>query len=128
MTHEPKLHAITVLGHDRPGIIAETTAALAGLGLNLEDSTMTLLRGHFAMMLLCAGEAPAERIEEGLRFAIRESYAAGSECANVGTITTTLPDGTTVAVDGVYTYRVGDDGRVVALRAFWEFEAARLLT
>ena len=37
------LHAITVLGHDRPGIIAETTDKLAGLGLNLEDSTMTLL-------------------------------------------------------------------------------------
>jgi glycine cleavage system transcriptional repressor len=41
------LLAVTVLGHDRPGIIAETTAALARLGLNLEDSTMTLLRGHF---------------------------------------------------------------------------------
>ncbi len=50
------LQAITVIGHDRPGIIAEATAALAGLGLNLEDSTMTLLRGHFAMMLLCAGD------------------------------------------------------------------------
>ena len=49
------LHAITVLGHDRPGIIAETTDELAGLGLNLEDSTMTLLRGHFAMTLICAG-------------------------------------------------------------------------
>lgn len=51
------LHAITVLGHDRPGIIAETTGRLAALGLNLEDSTMTLLRGHFAMMLICAGDA-----------------------------------------------------------------------
>ena len=51
------LHAITVLGHDRPGIIAETTERLADLGLNLEDSTMTLLRGHFAMMLVGAGDA-----------------------------------------------------------------------
>jgi glycine cleavage system transcriptional repressor len=49
-----RLYAVTVLGHDRPGIIAETTAGLAGLGLNIEDSTMTLLRGHFAMMLLCS--------------------------------------------------------------------------
>ena len=49
------LHAIIVLGHDRPGIIARTTAALAGLGLNLEDSSMTLLRGHFAMTLVTAG-------------------------------------------------------------------------
>jgi glycine cleavage system transcriptional repressor len=55
MTSAP-LYAVTVLGHDRPGIIAATTAGLAGLGLNLEDSTMTLLRGHFAMMLLCSAE------------------------------------------------------------------------
>lgn len=59
-------HAITVLGHDRPGIIAETTGRLAGLGLNLEDSTMTLLRGHFAMMLVCAGDVADEEIEAAL--------------------------------------------------------------
>lgn len=62
------LHALTVIGHDRPGIIAETTAALAGLGLNLEDSTMTLLRGHFAMVLLCEGAAEAAALEEALAF------------------------------------------------------------
>jgi len=60
------LHAITVLGHDRPGIIAETTGCLADLGLNLEDSTMTLLRGHFAMMLICAGSPGAAEIETAL--------------------------------------------------------------
>ena len=60
------LHAITVLGHDRPGIIAETTAILAGLGLNLEDSTMTLLRGHFAMMLISAGDTSGAEIETAL--------------------------------------------------------------
>jgi glycine cleavage system transcriptional repressor len=60
------LLAITVLGHDRPGIIAETTGALAGLGLNIEDSTMTLLRGHFAMMLVTAGEADAATVEDSL--------------------------------------------------------------
>ncbi|HSE55921.1 MAG TPA: ACT domain-containing protein [Nocardioidaceae bacterium] len=60
------LQAITVIGHDRPGIIAETTRILAGLGLNIEDSTMTLLRGHFAMMLICAGEAGSAEIEASL--------------------------------------------------------------
>ncbi|MCW2814957.1 MAG: amino acid-binding protein [Nocardioides sp.] len=60
------LHAITVLGHDRPGIIAETTERLAGLGLNLEDSTMTLLRGHFAMMLVGSGEAGDDEIRAAL--------------------------------------------------------------
>ncbi len=60
------LYAVTVLGHDRPGIIAATTAGLADLGLNLEDSTMTLLRGHFAMMLLCRGAVSAGDIEQAL--------------------------------------------------------------
>ncbi len=61
-------------------------------------------------------------------FAIRESYAGGLECANVGTITTTLPDGSRAIVDGVYTYRVDDEGRIVALRAYWEFDAMRIET
>jgi glycine cleavage system transcriptional repressor len=60
------LHAITVLGHDRPGIIADTTRLLADLGLNIEDSTMTLLRGHFAMMLISAGTARAADVERAL--------------------------------------------------------------
>ena len=60
------LHAITVLGHDRPGIIAETTDRLAALGLNLEDSTMTLLRGHFAMMLIAKGDVSAADLENAL--------------------------------------------------------------
>jgi len=60
------LLAITVLGHDRPGIIAETTGVLAELGLNIEDSTMTLLRGHFAMMLITDGGADAASVEESL--------------------------------------------------------------
>src|SRR5690349_13910227 len=60
------LLAVTVLGHDRPGIIAETTGILADLGLNIEDSTMTLLRGHFAMMLITDGPADAAGVEEAL--------------------------------------------------------------
>ncbi len=60
------LQAITVIGRDRPGIIAETTRVLAALGLNIEDSTMTLLRGHFAMMLICAGDSGSAEIEEAL--------------------------------------------------------------
>jgi glycine cleavage system transcriptional repressor len=56
--------AVTVIGPDRPGIIADVTGALAGVGVNLEDSTMTLLRGHFAMMLVCTG--PADDVQEAL--------------------------------------------------------------
>lgn len=46
--------AVTVVGHDRPGIVHRVTAAIADLEGNLEDSSMSLLRGHFAMTLIAA--------------------------------------------------------------------------
>jgi glycine cleavage system transcriptional repressor len=58
--------AVTVIGHDRPGIVADVSEILAGLGINLTDSTMTRLRGHFAMTLICTGEVPAENVEAAL--------------------------------------------------------------
>ena len=58
--------AVTVLGTDQPGIIASTAAALASCGMNLEDSSMTLLRGHFAMTLICSGEASVPELETAL--------------------------------------------------------------
>ena len=58
--------AVTVVGHDRPGIIAATAAALAGCGMNLEDSSMTLLQGHFAMTLVCAGGPGVAQVEDAL--------------------------------------------------------------
>lgn len=57
--------AITVIGSDRTGIVADVSTALAGVGANLSDSTMTRLRGHFAMTLICTGAA-AEDVEKAL--------------------------------------------------------------
>ena len=65
--------AITVVGHDRPGIIARAADILARAGMNLEDSSMTLLRGHFAMTLICAGEASTSEIESALLPLVDES-------------------------------------------------------
>jgi glycine cleavage system transcriptional repressor len=58
--------AVTVVGHDRPGIVADVSRILAGLGLNLTDSTMTRLRGHFAMTLVCTGDAEPAAVESAL--------------------------------------------------------------
>jgi glycine cleavage system transcriptional repressor len=85
-------YAITVLGRDRPGIIADVTAVLAGLGLNLTDSSMTLLRGHFAMTLVCAGGAPVDAIQSQLG----PLTADGSLAASVRELTA----GTQAAPDG----------------------------
>ena len=57
-----------------------------------------------------------------LKFEIEKSYACGHEVANVGTITSTLPDGKSIDVPGVFTYRVDDEGKIVALRAYWELD------
>ena len=57
--------AITVIGPDRTGIVADVAEALSGLGANLTDSTMTRLRGHFAMTLICTGPT-AEAVEKAL--------------------------------------------------------------
>jgi len=61
--------------------------------------------------------APAD-----LRFQIRQTFACGSECANVGTITTRVGNGAVPRTELVMVYRLDDAGRLASLRAFWEFE------
>lgn len=57
-------------------------------------------------------------------FTIHDSHANGSSCANIGTITTTFPDGGVVDTDLVMVYTVRDDGRVASMKAYWEPERA----
>ncbi|WP_214325894.1 glycine cleavage system protein R [Nonomuraea sediminis] len=60
------LSAVTVLGVDRPGVIATVAGALADCGVNIQDSTMTLLGGHVAMMLLVNGDLDADELTKRL--------------------------------------------------------------
>ena len=46
---------LSAVGADRPGIVAAVTGALVDSGCNLEDTSMTILGGQFAMMLVVAG-------------------------------------------------------------------------
>jgi glycine cleavage system transcriptional repressor len=50
--------AVTAIGRDRPGIVAEISGALYELRGNIEDSRMAILGGHFAVMLIV--EVPEE--------------------------------------------------------------------
>ena len=43
---------ITAVGKDRPGIVAGVTEVLFKLGGNIEDSSMTILAGEFAMIII----------------------------------------------------------------------------
>jgi steroid Delta-isomerase len=62
---------------------------------------------------------------ESVVFTIHQSFLCGEELANVGVIRITLAGGAAVEVDGVYTYRRSPDGRIAALRAYWEPAAVR---
>jgi glycine cleavage system transcriptional repressor len=44
--------ALSAIGRDRPGIVAEVTRALLGHSLNITDSQMAVLSGRFTMMLV----------------------------------------------------------------------------
>jgi glycine cleavage system transcriptional repressor len=55
--------AITAIGIDRPGIVAAVSGALLDLDGNVEDSQMSILRGHFAVMLLVAVPDSVEQHE-----------------------------------------------------------------
>jgi glycine cleavage system transcriptional repressor len=59
---------VTAVGADRPGIVAAVSRAFVEQGCNIEDSAMTILRGQFAMMLVVAAPADADRA--GLRSAL----------------------------------------------------------
>lgn len=60
--------ALSALGVDRPGIVAAVSGALVELGCNLEDSTMTILQGHFAILLVVSAgsDVRADALEEAL--------------------------------------------------------------
>ncbi|MBC6448160.1 nuclear transport factor 2 family protein [Actinokineospora sp. HBU206404] len=64
--------------------------------------------------------AAVERFE----FRIADSFAAGDEVANVGTITAFLAGGMRIDTDGVFVYRVAEDGLIRSMRAFWELQRA----
>jgi glycine cleavage system transcriptional repressor len=44
--------AIAAMGGDRPGIVAAVGEALLAIGGNIDDSSMTILGGQFAMLLV----------------------------------------------------------------------------
>lgn len=77
------LLAVTALGADRPGIIARVTGVLLDHGGNLEDSQMTILRGHFAIMLLVSTDAEPAALEDALTAAT----------ADLGLVVTVRPAG-----------------------------------
>jgi glycine cleavage system transcriptional repressor len=66
--------AVTAIGSDRPGIVAAVTGVLMRRGGNLEDTAMTNLGGHFAMVLVV--EVPDDEDAADLERALAEEVGA----------------------------------------------------
>ena len=65
----PRHFALSAVGVDRPGIVAGVAGALVELGCNLEDTSMSVLRGRFAVVMILAGpeDLDAAAVEARLR-------------------------------------------------------------
>ncbi len=44
---------VTVIGKDKPGIIAKVSALLAENNVNIEDISQTIMQGKFTMIMQC---------------------------------------------------------------------------
>lgn len=81
--------AVTAVGADRPGIVARVTRVLLEHEGNVEDSSMTILGGQFAIMLLVDTEAGPVELEADLAAATADlglvvtvrAVGSGSEAA-----------------------------------------------
>jgi glycine cleavage system transcriptional repressor len=59
--------SVSAIGADRPGIVAGVTGVLVEHGCNLEDTSMTILRGHFAMTMVVESPVTAQRLADALQ-------------------------------------------------------------
>ncbi|MFN8544325.1 MAG: ACT domain-containing protein [Candidatus Binatia bacterium] len=61
--------ALSAIGRDRPGIVADLAELIYECDCNLEDSSMTILGSEFAVLLLLSGEGPdlAQRLSSGCK-------------------------------------------------------------
>jgi len=60
---------LSAMGKDRPGIVADVSEVIYECGGNVEDSCMSLLRNHFALLLLFSTER--EEVNQKLSFALK---------------------------------------------------------
>jgi glycine cleavage system transcriptional repressor len=57
---------LTLVGQDRPGIVARVTRALYLAGCTLGEASMLRLGGSFTMLLMVKGPGPCEGLEQAL--------------------------------------------------------------
>ena len=80
-------------------------------------------KGHRGKVAIAAFWDKAIAPTDNIEFNFVDTYQCGDEEANVGNIVITAA-GYRVTADGVFTYRVDAEGRMAALRAYWDVDRA----
>ena len=75
-------HMLTLIGEDKPGIVAAVTRALFDFGLNLGETSMLRLGGNFTVMMMVSGEYS----EAELRDRLKPVIEAQGMCLNIDPI------------------------------------------
>lgn len=57
-----------------------------------------------------------------IRFDLLQSHPCGDACANVAHLTKSFGPELKVEIDLVIVYRVNADGKIISLKAYWEYE------
>jgi steroid delta-isomerase len=114
-------HVKAVQSHDREAFLAnfaEDALVEDPVGPSPLDPTGRGHRGRAAIgafwdMIIAPGS---------VRFAIERAIVCGDEIANIGTIFNRMPDGREIGAEGVFVYRVNGEGKLVSLKAYWDYE------
>ncbi len=91
---------ISIFGRDRPGIVSGVSRVLYDLGLNIEDSSMTRLKGEFTIMLVVSD--PENLEEESILSALKDV----GERLNLSIICKKLPEDWEEEYKGKEIYRI----------------------
>jgi glycine cleavage system transcriptional repressor len=75
-------HMLTLIGEDKPGIVAAVTRSLFEFGLNLGETSMLRLGGNFTVMMMVSGEQSEAELSDRLKPVIE----AQGMCLNIDPI------------------------------------------
>lgn len=79
-------YMLTLIGEDKPGIVAAVTQSLFELGLNLGETSMLRLGGNFTIMMMVTGTDG----EQALRERLQPVIEAQGMCLHIDPITARL--------------------------------------
>ncbi len=104
-------------------LMAEDICVEDPIGLSPTNPDGEGIRGKAAMEQFWDNNVTPNTV----RVETHESFAAGNESAHRMTLTTTFPNGASMEVNGIFTYRVDEAGKLTNLRGYWTLEDSEVI-